>query len=272
LQGAEWHCLPLVFKSYLSGILIFTVSEGQKISNQQIKTLGEFGPKIALTLENNYLQNKVQTQTDASITERNRIAQDLHDTLGQNLSYLRLKLDQMSEHHSLISIGELESSIEGMRDIANEAYLQMRATLADLHSSANVELTRAVKTHADKIAERANFQVEIINHGEAVPLPPHVKRQILYICREALNNVEKHANAHLVKINLRWDEENLSLSIKDDGCGLKPRDVCDDNHLGMAIMSERASDINAQLSFDSQDGQGLRVSLIVPLSTSLIRQ
>jgi len=218
------------------------------------------------------LQNRVQTQTEASIIERNRIAQDLHDTLGQNLSYLRLKLDQMSEHHSLISIGELESSIEGMRDIANEAYLQMRATLADLHSSANLELTRALKTHAQKIAERANFRVEITNHGESVPMSPHVKRQILYICREALNNVEKHANAYLVKINLNWDEENLFLRIQDDGCGLKSRDLCGEDHMGMTIMSERASDINAQLSFESQEGQGMSVSLIVPLNTSLIRQ
>jgi nitrate/nitrite-specific signal transduction histidine kinase len=76
----------------------------------------------------------------------------------------------------------------------------------------------------------------------------------------------------LVKINLEWSEDNLSLTIKDDGRGLKSIDLSGDNHLGMTIMSERASDINAHLSFDSQEGQGMSVSLIVPLNTTLIRQ
>jgi signal transduction histidine kinase len=261
------YCLPLLCGDYMTGILSFVIPKNHVITSNQSSMLVDLSTDLALALENARLQNLIRNQTAVSEAERKRIARHLHDTLGQNISYLRLKLDQISGQTSLIGIAEIRDDLARMRDIADEAYIQIRGTLAELQPSAQIDLERSLRAHTAKVSARANFPISIVTQGNPLPLPPHVKREILYICREALNNIEKHASAQSVSIELLWTQADLMITIADDGIGFNPQSMYDEDHLGLTIMAERAGDINACLLTDSQPEQGTRISLKIPLIT-----
>jgi signal transduction histidine kinase len=259
------YCLTLAPQGDISAILRLFLPGNAQVAPEQLNRLVRFAPEMALAIKNVHLRHLVQSQSEAAEADRQRIARDLHDTLGQNLSYLRLKLDQISCQSSLQTISEIQNDIERMRDIANEAYAQMRGTLADLNLNSQIELETAIRAQANLVSERAKFRLELTSQGQTIALHSHTKRQLLYVCREALNNIEKHADARLVGICLDWGEQDLRITISDDGRGFDPEDTYRENHYGLAIMAERAAEINGRLSIHSKPGQGTQVVLYLPL-------
>jgi len=261
------YCLPLSYRNYLSGLLIFDMPAEQQVSDQQLSILQKLTPELALAVDYSHLNSQVIDQRDATLVERRRIARDLHDTLGQNISFLRLKLDQISDRDPLLGIAEFQDDLERMRSVADEAYEQMRGTLANLHPDSQILLEDALRSLAKKVAERANFKIAWNTQGTPTAIRPHTNRQILYICRETMNNIEKHAQAEQVSIDLLWEKDDLTITITDDGCGFNPNASLRKQNLGLTIMAERAVDINAQLMIDSVLGQGSTISLKVPVET-----
>jgi signal transduction histidine kinase len=258
------YCLALAYRGQKTGSLIFDTPADQPITSKQQKVLEKLAPEIAIAVDNARLDTLVNTQIDAATTERARIARDLHDTLGQNISFLRFKLDQVSMDDPLLSIKELRDEIDSMRTVADEAYAQMRGTLAELHPDSQIRLDQALRSQVKPISTRAGFTANWHVHGTPRTLRPHTSRQILYICREVMNNIEKHAHAEQVNVELSWGEADLTITIKDDGNGFNPRATLRKENLGMTIMAERAQDINSQLMIDAEPGQGSTVSLQVP--------
>jgi two-component system nitrate/nitrite sensor histidine kinase NarX len=123
----------------------------------------------------------------------------------------------------------------------------------------------ALFDQARTLGRRAGFTVDFGAEGQASPLVLNAQLAIIYIFREALINVEKHAQAHKVRIRVVWSGETLSVQLADDGRGFVPERVASDRHFGLKIMHERAEEINARLSLTSRPGAGTQVKLCVPL-------
>ncbi|HSQ25902.1 MAG TPA: sensor histidine kinase [Anaerolineales bacterium] len=261
-------CQPLVHHGFVVGYLMFESRNGDTFSQQQQTRMATIAPEIAQAVDYVRLHALLKNQTDAESAERMRIARDLHDTLGQSLSFLRLKLDQISSTGSVDDLETVRADIGRMRDIANEAYEQMRGTLAVLQPEAKVDFESALRQYAKKASERGNFSLEFFVKGDAIPIDPHEKRQLLYICREAFNNIEKHAEAKRVIIALLWSSDILHISIEDDGKGFCPHEISHDNHYGLAIMQERARELRANLTVDSRKDSGVKVQIDFPVNTN----
>lgn len=201
--------------------------------------------------------------------ERTRIARDLHDSLGQSLGYLRLKLDEFTLKGRLNIVSEVHRDLTLMRDVANEAYELVRSMLAAAHPANSTNLNTALYTLARSVGNRANFKVRFITEDQSRSLSPIVQQQVLYIFKEALSNVEKHSNAHEVSITVLWTDKIVSITFIDDGCGFEtglPRTA---GHYGLTIMQERAEEINAFLAITSSPGEGTKLDLRLPLVRSL---
>ena len=231
-----------------------------------LQILKNITPEIALAVDRARLQQVASSQAESNEEERKRIARDLHDTLGQSVAFLRMRL----EHLSLSSdparqISEIRNELELMRDAANEAYHHVRDTLADLRTDTGRDLRQALQEMSNKFAERVAIQVEMTQQGQPQILRPHTRRQILYICREALYNIEKHANAKQIRIDLDWQSDEFTIKIQDDGRGFDPEEVDGSQHYGLSIMKDRAQDIQASLVVDSGLGQGTRITFRLPL-------
>jgi len=264
----EWKnsfCLPLLHQKMPVAMLHLYFTSNVWLSEEQISFLTDVAPEMALAVERARLQQSFSKQTAVTEAEMHNIARDLHDTLGHNLAYLRLKLDQITDGNSMKEVVAIRHELERMRDIANEAYEQMRGTLTRLMPETSPHLSEALLSHARKVAARANLQIELHSEGQPRFVPSHLRRQILYIFREAIANVEKHANATRVDIYIAWPRHGLSIRIRDDGHGFEPKSINSNGHLGLTIMKERAEEIDGNIEFISSLGSGTEISLWFPL-------
>jgi signal transduction histidine kinase len=230
--------------------------------------LHDVAAPLAVAISSAQPQRSAALQTEAVEAERQRIARDLHDTLGQSLGFLHLKLDQLATDGALHEIAEIQQELERMRDVANEAYTQVRSTLSDLKPPQEMALATALLQRAQAVGARAHFEVRLQSQGQPRMLAPRVYRHVLYLFREALANVEKHAHARQVKIDLEWTADALNLVLTDDGRGFDPHKLVLNGHFGLEIMRERAREINGQLAVQSSPDGGTNVSLLLPLDSA----
>jgi signal transduction histidine kinase len=261
------YCLPLVSGERAIGFLRIIISGDYLVTQEQKNSLNEMVSMLSITADRAVMQSLVVDQAKAEASERQNIARDLHDTLGQNIAYLRLKLDALLlesvDPETQISTIRLE--LERMRDIADISYNQMRETLVDLQPGNQKDFVLSLSEHAQMVAERAQFKLHFSQIGTPVMLRPFARRQILYIFREGLANIEKHAHANQVYLSLVWHKDNLAITLTDDGPGFNPEEVDDSHHFGLSIMQERASSIHGHLQLNSVLGHGTSLVLELPL-------
>jgi PAS domain S-box-containing protein len=217
-------------------------------------------------------------QAEKEITQRNQkekiltqtihtmqldIARDLHDTIGQNISFLRMKLDYLAEKKTRKK-AELQLELRNMARAANESYDLMRGTLAVLQSESSTDLFRLFTRYAEQIEERTSFEIDFSSQGEPRFMSAKRMRQLFYIFREILNNIEKHANASQVSIAMTWASEALHLVVIDNGRGFELDHVQYGSHYGLRFMRERVELLNGSMIIRSEGGPGTKITLQVP--------
>lgn len=225
---------------------------GRRISNRDITQRKQ----AEKDLEERNRTEKILTQTIH--TMQLDIARDLHDTIGQNIGFLRMKLDHLSEGNT-IEKADIHSELQTMTKAANESYDLIRGTLSVLQSVDTAELFRIFSRYSEQIEERSSLRVEFSHQGEPRSLSPGRMRQLFYIFREALTNVEKHAQAKRVAVHICWDDDCLRLSVEDDGRGFDPLSTPPGSHYGLKFMRERAELLNAMLTIHSAVGSGTKI-------------
>lgn len=250
----------------LLGVIKLEYPLGMAPADAEVRGLKSATPVMALALEVAMLQRMSAEQAAASDAQRQSIAQNLHDTLAQNISYLRLKLDQLTGENAIHEIGVVLQELERMRSTADEAYQQVRSTLDELNPIQGEDLSSLIQKQAQAISDRARFELHTSKIGEPYPISPAVRQQILYIVREALHNVEKHSDANEVTLQYCWLESELIIKISDNGVGFNPRAVTSDGHYGIWIMQHRAQEIGGTVKIIPTAGKGTEVTLWVPRS------
>ena len=230
---------------------------GRRVSNREI-TERKLAEKM---IHERNQKEKLLTQTIH--TMQLDIARDLHDTLGQNISYLRMKLDHLAER-KVRKQAEMQFEIQGMARAANDSYDLMRGTLAVLQSEKSTDLFGLFTRYAEQIEERSTFNINFVSQGEPGFISARRLRQLFYIFREILNNIEKHANATAVCMELTWNDDNLNLAVSDNGCGFDLQNVQYGSHYGLKFMRERAELLNGSFTIQSGIGSGTNIKLQVP--------
>jgi signal transduction histidine kinase len=206
---------------------------------------------------------KEKILTDTIHTMQLDIARDLHDTIGQNISFLRMKLDYLSEK-KIRKQKEIQSELESMARAASESYDLMRGTLAVLQSENSADLSRLFTRYAEQIEERSSFKVDFSSQGEPRFMSARRMRQLFYIFREILSNIEKHAAARQVSMQMTWERDYLTLLVCDDGSGFDQDRIQYGSHYGLKFMRERAELLNGSLMIGSEVGSGTKIILQVP--------
>jgi signal transduction histidine kinase len=266
-NGPTHYDLPFQRDKETIGLVQLTFPAGRVPTASEARLCRSAAPVIALALESALREKMAAEQAAASDAGRQEIARNLHDTLAQNISYLRLKLDQLTGENAVKEISVVLSELERMRSSADEAYQQVRSTLDDLHPMAAEDLAKTIHKQARAISARAGFLLHYTQTGVSFPLPAPLRQQVLYIAREALHNVEKHAQASNVHLQLLWLDSGLILKITDDGVGFHPVPT-EDGHYGLWIMRQRAQDSGGRLAIGNGEEQGTEVTLWVPRPVS----
>jgi signal transduction histidine kinase len=198
--------------------------------------------------------------------ERKRIAREIHDDLGQNLLALRIEGEMLASRtkgsHSRLhtrarsTLQQIDTIIKSVRQIIND----LRPTVLDLGLSA------AVEWQVDQFQRRTGIQCEIHDeHGE-ISLPDQCATAFFRILQESLTNVVRHANATRVVVELRLNAGWLSLSVRDNGCGLPPGGRNKFGSFGLVGIEERAVILGGTCAVFSEPGCGTTVMVSAPVT------
>jgi signal transduction histidine kinase len=207
-------------------------------------------------------------QVLATVEERERIARDLHDDLGQLLGYLTTKIQAarelvMSDRASLAAdeLLGLEETTRALSAQVREAILGLRTSVAP-----GEPLAQILESFAAEFAIQAGLRVTFTGAPEVGSgLPTATRYQVVRIAQEAMSNARRHARASEIVVELREDAGMLALTVRDDGTGFDPAAVEGTGRFGLKTMAERARAAGGTLEVVSAHGTGTTVRAKIPL-------
>jgi len=200
--------------------------------------------------------------------ERRRIARELHDELGQQMTALRLTLEALKG--LAIERGEFLAQVESLQELARRLDQDIAFRVWELRPAMleGFGLAAALTEYAGNWSNRFGIRAEVqLTRPAAERLTSDVETTIYRLAQEALNNVVKHARADRVDIVLEHAGDHVSLIVEDNGVGFNPSDAhAAAEGFGLIGMRERAALAGGQLQIESAPGRGTTVILRVPLT------
>jgi signal transduction histidine kinase len=203
----------------------------------------------------------------AILNERARIARDLHDSVSQTLYAISLTASRALTLLEQDQRLDVQHVIDDVLQLANSGQTELRVLLTNMRAdmSATAGLTEALKTLVANTLTCSDLDIRLsLRNARQAELPAATQDALLMICREALRNVVRHANAGRIDIVLEVDAAAIQLQITDNGRGFDPA-ALRPGHFGLQSMRERAAAIGATLHLATADGVGTQVRVCLPV-------
>lgn len=211
---------------------------------------------IALTVDNARWFARLRSL--GAEEERLRVAREVHDRLGQWMTYLKMELERLANSDAVA-----RPDLERLHDDAAFALDELRETLRQLRSGVSEDRPLSILGGdlVERFADRSDVAARFVVHHPDQRLPVPVENEILRILQEALNNVDRHAKAEHVEVDWTVDGGNYELTVSDDGCGFDTDSAVREQSYGLVGMRERAEVIGATFEISSRPGVGTRLSV-----------
>ena len=199
--------------------------------------------------------------------ERSTIARELHDSLAQSLSYLKIQVSVLERHLKNVGSEPVQApvyqNIEQIKIGLGSAYQQLRDLLVTFRLTIdNDNFDEALRDAASEFASKGNFNMTVHNRIMTLNLSATEQIDLIQIAREALSNISRHAKAKNVEIQLAYEDGDkyIVMSIIDDGVGMSGS-VDQTQHHGLIIMKERAHNIGGELIVTDNQPQGTIITV-----------
>ncbi|SEK69940.1 PAS domain-containing sensor histidine kinase [Nitrosovibrio tenuis] len=211
--------------------------------------------------------------------ERIRIAREIHDDLGGNLTAIKIDLDWLARN--------VRGGSGGSDAAENEAWVAKIHTVSQMVDRTMDSIKRisrdlrpgimdfgivaAIEWEAGEFSKRLRIPCEVIGAHQDIELEQDVAISVFRIFQEALTNIAKHGRASRAWVSLVADtaKGQLQLEVRDNGCGITPADTSKFNSFGIRGMIERAGLLDGKLTVSGMAGRGTTVHLLIPLATRL---
>lgn len=254
----SWMWVPVAAQGRVIGTLGIAHREPSYFTSHHARLALTVANQAAITLINAELYENAQML--ATIRERQRLAQELHDAVNQSLFSAGLiaeVLPRLWERDPAAG----HASLADLRHLTQGALAEMRMLLVELRPSAltDSDLGDLLRLLGNAFMGRVGLPVNVRVEGQHKLLPA-VQVMFYRLCQEALNNIAKHAEATQVDIYLAYAAKNVGveLRVRDNGRGFDPAQV-PPGHYGLSMMYERAETVGAVLQVTSQLGHGTEV-------------
>lgn len=250
--------VPLSSKGQTLGLFLLGKREPGYLSPEELSLLDSIGKQVGVAMENARLYE--QAEQSAITAERSRLARELHDAVTQTLFSANLIADVIPRIWQRNPEEGLQN-LEELRQLTRGALAEMRTLLLEMRpeSLERSDIKSLLTQLTDAFIGRVRVPVSLDIQGDC-EITHEVKLVFYRVAQEALNNIAKHSGARQVELHLECQPGQMNLLIKDDGLGFEASSITPD-HLGIAIMHERASSIEANLKIESQVGVGTTVEL-----------
>lgn len=259
-EGVRMHRVPIADRDMEYGVLLLEIPANRELEQWQTRLLEAVADQVAMSL-------KVSLRTSGSrrlalLEERSVIARELHDSLAQSLSYLKIqvsRLDALLQQQS--DSKELRLVNAGLRDGLNGAYRQLRELLATFRLRMDTGLSDALNQTIQEFQQRSTVHIELNNQLVNLHMDPSMEIHVIQVVRESLSNVERHANASKVRVSAVFNiDGDVVVTVDDDGIGWSEESQ-PGQHYGLTIMRERANSLDGNLELLDSPLNGARVEL-----------
>lgn len=271
-KNARLVSTPIMDQDTQVGIIFMEIPPGTELDDWQTQLLEMVARHISMAL--NITQRVTETRRLALLEERSVIARELHDSLAQSLSYLKIqatRLDMTLPKPDKEE--EVRAIIKEMREGISAAYRQLRELLTTFRLKMDGRgLNHAVRETVKELQKRSDIRMSLENHLEECQLNAHQEVHVLQVIREILANAVSHSKAENIQVSLRYDsnDNRIIICIDDDGIGIVEREQRR-NHYGLAIINERADRLGGEIKISRRDEGGTRVKLeFSPISRNFI--
>ena len=251
---------PLRARSRLVGLLAVERRVASSLDEQDLTLMDGVAEQAALAVDNARWFSRLRRV--GADEERNRIARDLHDRVGQSLAYLAFELDRIAGKVTADNgaTDEVAPDLERLRTDMRKVVSEVRETLYDLRTGVSEEhhLVETLDGFLERVSDRKGIEVTFApNVSEPLPLP--LEREMWRIAQEAITNAERHSGASRVDVRWTSNDRFALLEVSDNGKGLGGTTAGRVDSYGILGMRERADAIGASLEFESAPGAGTTV-------------
>lgn len=259
-QSLEHLFLPVATAGLRLGTLDVAYPLGRQLSDRAVRLLQTLADQLATAI---YIKRQMQESQQISLLEeRTIIARELHDSLAQSLSYLKMQVSRLQKQQQKDGGSDRQQDILAeIRTGVNSAYRQLRELLTTFRLQLNKPgLRAALDETVREFSERMGFALDMDFNLPPDLLNPNEEIHVLQIVREALSNATKHSGATAVKVDVAFSEGQVQVCICDNGCGLSDGKV-PDQHYGLIIMRDRSISLGGSINLYNQASGGVRMDL-----------
>ncbi|HNR03392.1 MAG TPA: histidine kinase N-terminal 7TM domain-containing protein [Bacillota bacterium] len=261
---------------------VIGINEGMKVyeaffsplADQKGAMIGRLVVAYDITEKKQEQERYLKQQWKNAVTEeRERLARDLHDNLGQVLGFINLQAQGIEQELINADIDIVSHKLDKLVRASQEAHNDLREYIRNARNAEALEkdfmtgLTRNIASFEEQSGLNVKVNIPLGFTGDE--LRPSIRINILNIVKEVINNIRKHSEANNVKFEFAIEQRQLCVTVEDDGKGFDVENCLNNNNttrFGLNIIRERASEIGAQIGIQSEPGRGCRISLIIPLN------
>jgi PAS domain S-box-containing protein len=200
--------------------------------------------------------------------EKTRLAREIHDDLGGTLTALKMETYALANQLAANdATARLTAQADSITQLLNHAVSVTRRVITDLHPTVldDLGLVAALEWQAGQFQKRTGIPCEVMHDGGyETKLDKKLAINLFRIFQEALTNVSQHSGATRVHVEFMHNDDEIFLSISDNGKGLPDNHAASQTSYGMRGMKERVAQLNGRIFFDKPLGGGLRVNVEVP--------
>lgn len=251
--------IPLQDMERQYGVMQMEIPEHMTLDDWQSQLLDALSRHIGIAIGTAHRTE--QNHRLSLLEERGVIARELHDSLAQSLSYMRIQVSRLQTVMSQHQVSEDANTIlVELREGLNAAYRELRELLTTFRLKIEGNgLVPTLEKTAEEFASRGNMQISIVSQLEGSHLSANEEIHIMQIVREALANVVHHAKAAHASVSIEHGSDDvISVIIDDDGIGLDSKQS-ETHHYGMSIMQERARSLGGSFHVHTRAIGGTRI-------------
>jgi PAS domain S-box-containing protein len=253
------------------GSMIWVERTGRAHFDEQGKMLRIVGMVTDITerkLTEAALADVSRRLIEAQEQERNRIARELHDDIGQRLALLTVELDQLQRDPN--DLREVRRRICELQKQAGEIATDIQTLSHELQSTKLEYLgpVAAMRDLCQELEEPTKMQIDFKSRDLPSRLPPDISLCLFRVLQEALHNAVKHSRAQQVEVRLWGASDEVHLTVSDLGIGFDSEAAKEKRGLGLVSMEERLKLVKGTISITSQPRSGTTIRARVPLSSA----